>query len=64
MKVGLHLIRELADSVHEFKASKGIIVTTSFLTKGALDRVERDKYTLGKVDRNDLEAWINRILHK
>jgi HJR/Mrr/RecB family endonuclease len=28
-KVGLHHIRELADSVHELGASKGIIVTTS-----------------------------------
>ena len=64
MKVGLHLIRELADSVRELKASKGIIVTTSFLTKGALDRVERDKYTLGKVDRDDLKAWIDRTLYK
>lgn len=61
-KVQIHLIRELADTVHEFKASKGIIVTSTFLTRGALERVERDKYILGKVDRNDLEAWIERIL--
>jgi hypothetical protein len=63
-KVEIHLIRELADSVHEFKASKGIIVTSTFLTRGALERVERDKYILGKVDRNDLESWIERILFR
>jgi HJR/Mrr/RecB family endonuclease len=61
-KVGLHLIRELADSVHEFNASKGIIVTTSFLTADALQRVHRDRYTLGKVDRTDLQSWVSRIL--
>jgi len=63
-KVTLSTIRELADSVNEFSASKGVIVTTTFLTKDALCRVERDKYTLGKVDRVDLDNWINRILYK
>jgi len=63
-KVTLSTIRELADSVHEFKASKGIIVTSTFLTSGALQRVERDKYTLSKIDRNDLESWINKILRQ
>lgn len=61
-KVKLSTIRELADSVNEFSASKGIIVTTTFLTKDALCRVERDKYTLGKVDSVDLDNWIKRIL--
>ncbi|SIO38163.1 restriction endonuclease [Salinivibrio sp. ES.052] len=61
-KVGISAIRELADVRNEFGASKGILVTTSFLTRGALDRVYRDKYILGKVDRNDLGNWINRQL--
>jgi len=62
--VELSTIRELADSVQEFKASKGIIITSTFLTAGALQRIERDKYTLSKVDRNDLEKWIDTILLK
>lgn len=61
-KVGLSLIRELADTRLEQKASKGIIVTTTFLTSGALERVKRDEYSLGKVDRNDLQKWIERII--
>jgi hypothetical protein len=28
----------------------------------ALQRIDRDKYLLGKVDRNDLDAWIRRTL--
>jgi HJR/Mrr/RecB family endonuclease len=61
-KVGLSLVRELADTRLEHGASKGIIVTTSYLTSGALGRVERDRYLLGKVDRADLDRWIERTL--
>ena len=61
-KVGISVVRELADTRHEFGASKGIIVTSSYLTRGALQRIERDKYLLGKVDRTDLDAWIRRTL--
>lgn len=61
-KVGISAIRELADVRNEFGASKGILVTTSFLTRGALDRVYRDNFMLGKVDRNDLNKWIHRKL--
>ncbi|WP_439501620.1 restriction endonuclease [Aminobacter ciceronei] len=61
-KVGLSIVRELADTRLEHKASKAFIVTTSFLTSGALQRVERDKFLLGKVDRNDLDRWIDKTL--
>lgn len=61
-KVGISVVRELADTRNEFGASKGIIVTSSYLTRGALDRIDRNKFLLGKVDRNDLDAWIRRTL--
>jgi restriction system protein len=61
-KVGIAVIRELADTREEFGASKGIIVTSSYLTRGALQRVDRDKYILGKIDRRDLDVWIRRAL--
>jgi restriction system protein len=61
-KVALSVVRELADTRNEFGASKGIVVTSSYLTRGALDRIERDKYILGKIDRNDLASWIQRTL--
>lgn len=63
-KVGLSTIRELADVRNEEKANKGIIVTTSFLTRDALKRVARDRYWLGKVDNNDLKVWIDRKLRE
>jgi hypothetical protein len=41
-KVGIGVIRELADTRQEMKASKGIIVTSTFLTREAIKRVKRD----------------------
>lgn len=61
-KVGISIIRELADVRSEQKASKGVLVTTTFLTRNALQRVRRDEYLLGKVDRDDLLKWIEAIL--
>jgi restriction endonuclease Mrr len=60
-KVKLHVIRELADTRSERRATKGIIATTTYLTRDALRRVKQDEYVLGKVDRDDLMAWIRRI---
>jgi hypothetical protein len=57
-KVVLKAIRELADVRNESKASKDIIVTSTFLTKNALERVRSDQYLLGKVDRDDLYQWM------
>lgn len=61
-KVQLSVVRELADTRLEHGASKAIIVTTSVLTSGALARVERDRYVLGKVERSDLDRWVKRTL--
>lgn len=60
-KVGIEFIRELADTRNELKASKGIIVTSTYLTRGALHRVQRDQYILGKIDKNDLFLWMRRL---
>ncbi len=60
-KVGINVIRELADTRNEHKASKGMVVTTTHLTRGALARVQQDQYILGKVDRDDLMQWIRKV---
>jgi hypothetical protein len=61
-KVGLTTVRELADTRAEFGASKAFIITSSYLTKGALQRIQRDQFVLGKVDRGELDVWISRVL--
>jgi len=52
-KVGIGTVRELADTRNEFKASKGIIVTSSYLTDGAIKRVN--------VTRTYSARWIATI---
>jgi hypothetical protein len=59
-KVDIHVIRELADTRVQFGASKGVIVTTTSLTKGALERIERDRFLLHKVDGDDMFTWIRQ----
>lgn len=59
-KVDIHVIRELADTRQQHNATKGIIVTTTTLTRGALARIEQDRYLLGKVDGDDLSFWIQK----
>lgn len=63
-KVGLSVVRELADTKNEFGASKAYIVTSTYLTRDAIQRIDRDRYVLGKVDRNDLDLWIASVLLK
>lgn len=59
-KVDISIIRELADTRLQQNATKGVIVTTTSLTRDALERVQRDSYYLHKVDGVDLDAWIQR----
>lgn len=63
-KVALKTIRELADIRDKAGATKGIIVTTGFLTAGALQRIRQDAYCLEKVERPELEDWIRRSLSR
>ena len=63
-RIGINVLRELADTRLEHGASKALIVTTSYLTKDALTRVERDRYLLGKVDRDDLASWVSSSLRE
>jgi hypothetical protein len=60
-KVELGVIRELADTCRETPATKGIVVTTTHLTRDALLRVQKDRFMLGKRDQDDLLRWIQRI---
>lgn len=62
-KVAIGVVRELAGAcfLNDTKTTKGIIVTTTYLTKDALLQVEQDRHILGKRDRNDLLLWIDQL---
>ncbi len=61
-RVRLSEVRELSAVVDTERATKGIIVTTSRLTKDAIDWVRRDLYRLEYKDAQKVEAWVLRTL--
>jgi restriction endonuclease Mrr len=60
-RVGLGIIKELAEARREQRATKGVIATTTYLTRDGLDKVRREQYTLCKVDRDDMIRWIEEL---
>ena len=40
------------------KATKGVIVTTSHLTRGAIDWIRTDEFRLEYQEREDIERWV------
>ncbi len=61
-KVQLSHLRELSGIVDQTRATKGIIVTTSSLTRGAVQWVQRDTYRLDAKDGRFVEWWVRRRL--
>lgn len=59
-KVGVSVIRELADVRNCNGANKAVLVTSSFLTRGALERIEFQRQMLHKVDQDGVLKWIAR----
>lgn len=57
-KVKLAEVRELSAVRDDKRATKGMIVTTSSLTKDAVDWVKRDIYRLGYKDHDQIAAWL------
>lgn len=60
-KVGLSQVRELSAIRDDVKATKGLIVTTSHLTRGAIDWIRRDEYRMGYKDREAMERWVRDL---
>lgn len=56
--VSLSDVRELSAVRDDMDATKGIIVTTSRLTKGAIHWIKKDLYRLDFKEREQIEAWI------
>ncbi len=59
-KVSLAEVRELSGLVAQPNVTKGVIATTSHLSRGALDWIRRDIYKLAYKDKEEIEAWIRR----
>ena len=63
-KVTLNHLRELSAIVDKHRATKGIVVTTSSLTGGAIEWVQSDKYRLDAKDGKFVEQWVRRRLYE
>jgi restriction system protein len=59
-KVKLSHVRELAGVLNDERATKGLIVTTSHLTRDALRWIRRDLYRLDHKEREAVESWVLR----
>ena len=57
-KVGVKEIRELHSVVLDNKVNKGVMVTSTFLTRGAIERIDRDKFLLGGAQKPNILKWI------
>jgi len=60
--VRLSDVRELGGIIDIDRATKGVVVTTGRLTKGALDWIRRDKYRLDYKDAQKMEAWVRSTI--
>lgn len=60
-KVGEPIIKQLHTDVNDRKASRGLVVTTSFFTGPALKYIESSKYRLSGADVALLQKWIARL---
>ena len=57
-KVSLSAVRELSAIRERENATKGIMVTTSKLTGGAIKWIQQDRYRLGYLEGHQIEEWI------
>ena len=60
--VSLSAVRELSAVRDDARATKGVMVTTSKLTRDAIAWVRRDAFRLGYKDDIEVKRWIQKLL--
>jgi restriction system protein len=60
-KVGVHLVRALHGVVQKTQANAGMLVTTSFFTRGAKEYADETMYTLHLHDFLALKKWLKLL---
>lgn len=61
-KVKLSEVRELSAVCEAERATKGVMVTTSRLTRDAIEWVKRDIYRLGYKEHDHVKRWIEGVV--
>jgi len=60
-KVSQPVVKQLLADVHDRRASRGLVVTTSSFSRPALDYIEERKYILSGADFDKLQAWLRKL---
>lgn len=60
-KVGVAIVRELFGVVNDKKANGGIVATTSYFSKPAIEFQQRNPYTMSLKDFNSLTQWLKAL---
>jgi hypothetical protein len=60
-KVGLPVVKQFHTEVMDRQASRGLIVTTSSLTRPAESYIDEKRYRLSSADFPKLEEWMQRL---
>ncbi len=63
-KVGVEIVRSLHGVVEDKRATAGVVVTTSFFTKGAKEFQRRNEYKLQLQDYLGLKEWLRQVISK
>lgn len=61
-KVKLREVRELSAVLDRHQATKGVIVTTSRMTRGAIEWIRHDTFRLAYKEHEDMARWIQAAL--
>ncbi|QDV62187.1 restriction endonuclease [Crateriforma conspicua] len=59
-KIDVQVVRSLHGVVHDERATKGLIVTTSSFTKPAIEHIERNEWTLEGRDFGGICDWLKK----
>ncbi|MFT3685848.1 MAG: restriction endonuclease [Phycisphaerales bacterium] len=62
--VSLDKVRELSAARDDFGATKGLMITTSYLSDPANRYVQQRQFRLGKYEGRELEQWVRRVIKK
>lgn len=60
-KVGIGMVQRLLGTVNQMRASKGILVTTSFFSKDALHVEQTSQHQLLLSDYSKITSWLNGL---
>ena len=61
-RVSLSEVRELSGIVERERVTRGMIVTTSCLTRDAIKWIRQDQYRLGYKDGPQVASWLRRVV--